>query len=60
LQLQQKVQNHTGTAISNCCLMRRQVGQKAASFHEFWTANIQALSKNCYEHVKPIIQSNKL
>jgi len=28
LQLQQKVQNHT--AISNCCLTRRQVGTKGA------------------------------
>jgi len=30
------------------------------SFPQFWTANIQVLSKNCYDHVKPIIQSTKL
>jgi len=58
LQLQQKVQNHTAT--SKCWLTRRRWGQKAPSFHQFWTANIQVLSKNCYDHVKPIIQSTKL
>jgi len=63
LQLQQKVQNHT--AITNCWLTRRQVGAKgqfwtAIIFHQFWTANIQLLSKNCYDHVKPIFQSTKL
>jgi len=58
LQLQQKVQNHT--AIRNCSLTRRQVGQKAPSFHQFWIANIEVLSKNCYDHEKPIIQSTKL
>jgi len=58
LQLQQKVQNHT--AISNCCLTRSQVGEKAPSFHQSWTANIQVLSKNCYDRVKPIIQCTKL
>ena len=41
---------------TNCCLKRCQVG----SFHQFWTANIQVLSKNCYDHVKPLIQSTKL
>jgi len=34
--------------------------QMAPSFHQFWTANIQVLSKNCYDHVKPIIQSTKV
>ena len=60
LQLQQKHQNHT--AISHCCLTRSQVGQKAPSFLQFWAANIQIqrLRKNCYDRVKPIIQSTKL
>jgi len=58
LHLQQKVQNHTN--ISNRWLTRRQVGQKAPSFPQFWTANVQVLSKNCSDHVKPIIQSTKL
>jgi len=58
LQLQQKDQNRT--VISNCCLTRRQVGQKVPSFHQFWTATIQVLSKSCYDHAKPIIQSTKL
>jgi len=58
MQLQQKDQNHT--AISHCYLTRSQVGQKAPSFPKFWTANIQMLSKNCYDGVKPIIKSTKL
>ena len=32
----------------------------APSFLQFWAANIQVLSKNCYDHVKPIIQSTKM
>jgi len=37
-------------------------GQWAPSFLQFWTANIQiqTLRKNCYDRVKPIIQSTKL
>jgi len=58
LQLQQKVHNYTAT--SNCWLTRSQVGEKAPSFHQFWIANIQVLSKNCYDHIKPIIQSTQL
>jgi len=58
LQLKQKVQNHTAT--SNCWLTRRQVGAKGAVIPQFWTANMQVMSKNCYDHVKRIIQSTKL
>jgi len=32
----------------------------APPFPQFWTANIKVLSKNCYDHVKPIIQSTNL
>jgi len=58
LQLQQKDQNHT--AISHCFLTHSQVGAKGADISQFWTANIQMLSKNCYDRVNPIIQSTKL
>jgi len=58
LQLQQKVQNQT--AISNCCLTRSQVGARPRHSPQFWTANVQVLSKNSYDHVKPIIQCTKM
>jgi len=34
--------------------------QKAPSFPQFGTANIQMLNKNCYNCVKVVIQSTKL
>jgi len=55
LQLQQKDQTHA--AISHCCLTRSQVRTKGAVIPQFWIANIQMLSKNCYDCEKPIILS---
>ena len=36
------------------------LGRKTSSFPQFWTANIQMLSKNCYDRVKSMIRSTKL
>jgi len=58
LQLQQKDQNHIAT--SHCCLTRSQVGAKSAVIAQIWTANMKMLSKNCYDPVKPYIQSTNL
>ena len=60
LQLQQIDQNHT--AISHCCLTRSQVRAKGSVIPQFWTANIQMLSKLAMtgDRVKSLIQSTKL
>jgi len=54
LKFQWKIQNHK--AMSNCC----QMGGKAQSSPNFWTANIEPLSKNCHNRVEQIIYSTKL
>jgi len=58
LQLQQKVQKHT--AITNCCLTRRQVGVNGAVIPPILDCTYSSVEQNCYDHVKPIIQSTKL
>jgi len=35
-------------------------GERSRNFPKFWTANIELLSNDCHDRVKPIIHSTKL
>jgi len=55
LQLQKRIK-----IISHCCHAGSQLGAKGAVCPQFLIANIESLSKNCHDRVKPIIYSTKL